>query len=200
MAKAKYTVKKIVDLKYDDILKMNEKELREALNVGVSASNKRLRRLQEKNLSSAYVERAIARNQLDKRKKRQFTSRHKTQAQLRRELNEVKNFLSAKSTTIRGARALNKQVAERIGKSYEDFSLSAQQQFWNLYNRVAKEYPHLAYQDSDQIQRLVLQKFNSNKTKTLDQLHDEITKELDKRYESIVEEDEFEKAFGFSLD
>ena len=111
MAKAKYTVKSLKELNYDDILKMNEKELKEALNVGVSASNKRLRRLREKGLSSSYVERAIARNELDKRKKGQFTSKHKTQAQMRRELNEVKNFLKAKTTTIRGAQAVNKKVA-----------------------------------------------------------------------------------------
>lgn len=200
MAKAKYTVKSLKELNYDDILKMNEKELKEALNVGVSASNKRLRRLREKGLSSSYVERAIARNELDKRKKGQFTSKHKTQAQMRRELNEVKNFLKAKTTTIRGAQAVNKKVAERIGKSYEDFSTEGQKNFWTLYNRVAKEYPHLAYQDSDQIQKLVLQRFNASKTKNLEQLYDEITKELDRRYEDSIDDDEFENAFGFSLD
>ena len=200
MAKAKYTVKSLKELNYDDILKMNEKELKEALNVGVSASNKRLRRLREKGLSSSYVERAIARNELDKRKKGHFTSKHKTQAQMSRELNEVKNFLKAKTTTIRGAQAVNKKVAERIGKSYEDFSTEGQKNFWTLYNRVAKEYPHLAYQDSDQIQKLVLQRFNASKTKNLEQLYDEITKELDRRYEDSIDDDEFENAFGFSLD
>lgn len=153
---AKYTVEKIKALSYDDILRMNEQELREAVSVGVSAANKRLKRLEQKGLDTPFTERTKNKNldyntKIKKRAKlkiseeqnKYFSSKGKNQQQLRRELYNLKKFLSNKATTVKGAREQIKKVSEKLAKAgidYGSFTSSGRSSFWKIYTRLRNEF------------------------------------------------------------
>ncbi len=146
MTKAKFTVKAIKELTPDEINRMTVKQLREAVNAGASAANKRVRRLEAQGLSSGYLLRISK-----KRNSKPFSGKGKNQSQLRKELTNIKKFLNTKSSTVAGAKCIEKNTAEIVGNEYGDLSSSEKRKFWDLYNTIAQSYPHLAYSDSDQL-------------------------------------------------
>lgn len=122
------TIQDIMNMDYDIINKMNISDLRRVSSRLVSASNKRIRRL-EKNeigrLSPAYVS-------IEKRGG-QFSNVGKNINQLRSQFIEMKQFLEKKTSTIKGWTAHRKYVEENYGGT---LTKAQAKKFWTTYRQV----------------------------------------------------------------
>lgn len=180
----KWTVEKIKNLEYDDILKLNEKELRKALNTAVSAANKRIKRLEESGVSSGALE-----NLKSNRTQQYFSSKDKDYKQLRAELMRARNFLRAKSSTLRGAKKIEKEIGKRINFDYSSMNKKQKNTFWESYNEIKKMYPNLAYQDSEKLQREVVKMYRKNTNIKTDDLISKTSDYILKKYYGTTEDD-----------
>lgn len=175
----KYTVKDIENLTYKDILKMSDKELRAITRVGVSAANKRLKRMEEAGVESAAAIKA-------KEKREKFSIKGKTTQQVRSELNDIKKFITSKGGSLRGAKELEKKMYEKMGVDpdnpppKEDVA-----DFWKAFNRLYDEF--IGIFNSQQIMS-ALREANSIGASDTDDLYEKARDILTGVYEKQQEE------------
>ena len=128
------SINDILSMDWTDIQKLNRRDLAQLTSRLASAGNKRLRRLEKAGLNETPAYTAIKRSGGD------FSVKNKTINELRHEYNRVRTFLSpsTKTSTVRGAREVERTFKKRLGINEENMSESQRKKFWEGY-RIFEE-------------------------------------------------------------
>lgn len=140
----------ILDLDLKTLKGMSRRDLASNISKLASAGNKRIRRLEKSGVPSPALD-YVQRHGGD------FSVKGKTKEQLIIEFNRVSDFLTAKTSTVRGAKTWKKNVAKsvfkktageyktkaeetRAFKEFEKKFEKREKEFWDLYGRLKNEY------------------------------------------------------------
>lgn len=145
------TIQELLDM---DVSSLNKADLKRVSSRLVSASNKRLRRLEEKGfLEYSYP----AKNILNEYPKG-FSTIGKNVNQLRHMIKSMRNFLTAVTSSVRGFTKVRNDVRKRVG----DFpDLETERKFWKEYNKFVKNQKALVVASnipSTQLQKMLHQR------------------------------------------
>ena len=142
------TIQDVLDIDPNDLFSLNKRELTKVASKLVSASNKRLVRLKKARLGNyapAYIQAT--------EKRRKFSVKGKTANQIRHEITDMRKFLKAKTSTVKGWNKLQKEVSEKIGGNIPKNKL---RKFWRIYRKFAESHAGLVAKDtSDRILQLI---------------------------------------------
>lgn len=190
------TIQDILDLNFDgEIQKLSRQDLATLTSRLVSASNKRIRRLEKSEigkLSPAYKSR-MERGGF-------FSVRGADRNKLEQTFAEAKGFLQLKTSTATGWKNVRNKIAEELGVP-KDFinSSSKAKKFWKTYREVTEGKEGLITRkgrggrmDSDRIQALIAERYGMKggfRQKRGDVVSD-INKKIDDIYEDMMKEEQ----------
>lgn len=139
-----------------DVYKLNKTSLRQVTNRLISARNKRLRRLYNEAPSSPSLRPHI--KGVNKLLEQFSLKGAKTRNDVESVLKDVKQFMEAKTSTIKGFKAFEKEVTDRLGEFEDDEEAN---EFWNLYKDWMKKHPNIAsrYQDTNMLQSMLYEQY-----------------------------------------
>ena len=176
----------------DEFSSLSKSQLREAVSRLASAANKRLKRLEETNLTSPATLEV-------KDSGGKFGTRGKSEIELQVEYRRVSNFLRNKTSTVTGARKLENETRQELETKY---GIILKQED---YNELLQGFKEIANESPDYISRALRYKYlkeyditlADNKMTTTD-ISDIIASELN-RYYSVggSQYDGVAKYFGF---
>ena len=178
------TTKEIINLDIEDIQKLNTKQLQRLTTQIVSTANKRVKALQ-----SAGLEDALILTQM-----KDFSGRFSSKIEGKNKLNRlrntfsnVRNFLLAETSTVRGYKKYNRETAERIAgnknmrdpeardfvERYES-DIELRRDFWRIYNRLKETYPDKfsGKGASERIQKLIRSQMQSMPFSSTDEIYE----------------------------
>lgn len=175
----------IMDISWERLNNLTLKEMRQLTGRLVSASNKRIRRLSKTARGSS----SFAYQYVEERGKN-FSTRGKDINQLRTEFKTAKQFLSMKTSTIKGWNKYRKEMEERTGYATSgesvEWSESTWKKYWKVYRRFSETHGGTYKKgDSDRIQQMLTDIMNSNdKRKSADSFQKIIEDEYTEMYEN----------------
>lgn len=175
----------IMDMDWDTLNRLSGKELKQLTSRLVSASNKRIKRLEQTKLGKS----SFAYQTVEERG-RKFSVRGKTTQQLKQEFKLTSNFLRMKTSTVKGWEKYRKSVEMRTASATDgesvDWSGRTWSKYWKVYRRFEEEHRgEFKKGDSDRIQRMLREIMESNdKRKSADSFQRMIEDEYDEMYES----------------
>lgn len=162
----------ILNLEPGDLMKLDRPQLAKIVSQMSSVANKRVKRLEASNVSSQALENV-------QRGGGKFGTKGLTLNQLRAEYKRARGFLTSKSSTIRGAKKVNKELQLRLGGSMTPTQMK---NFWGVYNRLAEIEPNfLREYGSTQMQRFLRNEVVENGTNT-EELLQRGLEEIERRY------------------
>lgn len=109
------SIQDIMNIDLDTFNKLNESELRHITSRLVSAGNKRIRRLKEKEINSPALQ-GLGKEQTFSTKLSQDTSKQQRVNKLRQEFARARNFLTSETSTITGYKNYSDRTTGRIAK------------------------------------------------------------------------------------
>ena len=116
-------VKDIMNIDLDTFNNLNESELRAITSRLVSASNKRIRRLKERDINSPAIRGLGEIPQFSTKLNEDVTSQNRVN-QLRHTFAKIRNFMTSETSTISGynkfVKRIKTKLAEDLGMTYED--------------------------------------------------------------------------------
>ena len=128
------TTSELLNLSSVEISKLKKPQLRKIVQTLASTSNKRLKRLQQKGIStpaSRYVN-----------KSGKFSTKGKNINQLRAEYIRAKNFLQSKTSTLKGYKQFKKEVQKNL--SEKGISSDNLEPIFNIYEKLKDINPSVA--------------------------------------------------------
>lgn len=178
------TTEEIINLDIEDIQKLNTKQLQRLTTQIVSTANKRV-----KALKSAGLEDSLILTQM-----KDFSGRFSSKVEGKNKLNRlrntfsnVRNFLLAETSTVRGYKKYNRETAERIAgnknmrdpeardfvKRYES-DIELRRDFWRIYNRLKETYPYKfsGKGASERIQKLIRSQMQTMPFSSTDEIYE----------------------------
>lgn len=123
----------------DKLLVLDRKELAKLVGRGVSAMNKRIRRL---------LKAGIDPHLKDIPKDGKFSVKGKSKREILKEFERMKSFYNKKTSTVRGYKKTKKKVEKVLDSLTEDKDID-QDKFWDAYKRLYKDgdlYEHFKYE------------------------------------------------------
>lgn len=166
-----------------DLSSMGEKDLKTIANRLVSASNKRVRRLESSNIGKE----SPALMDISKRGGK-FSVKGKSFNQIRNEVANMRNFLSKKTSSVSGFKKVRKQVEKRIGGKMTNEQSS---DFWSNYRKLEELQGGLFKElDSTTIQRELYQTmYVKNSTDTIG----DMVERLNNMYNDIYDDEDYDE-------
>lgn len=191
-------VKSLINMDYNQIVELSKTENIESLKSVVTSlantANRRINTLLKDEIgvySPAY--KILKDSGTDKFNVKQV--QNMTSTQLVEEYNTLKRFLKAKTSTLRGWKAVRNAIGRRTGatklfgserKSARSAKLwmNREKRFWDLYNKLVDNYGGIISQlNSNQIQEVLSKiQLNRNQAKTDEDISKAITVYVDKLY------------------
>ena len=117
------TITDILDIDLDTFNKLNESQLRAITSRLVSASNKRIRRLEKNDINSPAIQH-LGNEKYFSTRLPQDTSKQQRVNKLRSEFARARSFLTSETSTIKGwkrhVHKVNKRIADELGMTYKD--------------------------------------------------------------------------------
>ena len=175
----------IMNISWEKLNSLNLEDMRQLTGRLVSASNKRIRRLSAAKRGAS----SFAYQYIEERGKT-FSTRGKDINQLRTEFKTAKQFLSMKTSTIKGWNKYRKEMEQRTGYITDDeskeWSDSTWKKYWKVYRRFSETHGGTYKKgDSDRIQQILMEIMNSNdKRKSADSFQKMIEEEYTEMYEN----------------
>lgn len=123
--------KELLEKDYSEIASMSRSELAKTVKTLSAVANKRLNRLEQ---SGQFKNSFVYDNAV---REGRFSSGGKLQGQLQREYMRLKNFLQAKTSTVKGAREVRHRVEKRAGVSLSD---NQNKEMWQKYRAHREEF------------------------------------------------------------
>lgn len=179
----------IVSMDWERLNKLSEKDLRSLTNRLVSASNKRIRRLEK----TEFGKYSYAYQKVEQRG-RMFSTRGKTFNQLKQEFKLVKQFIEYKTSTISGWTKFRKDMEKRVsGATYgesQNWSEDTWKKYWEVYRKAEENHGgSFAKGDSDKLQKEIYSIFNEKGTEnTTDYFSDIVEKKWEELYQKSQNE------------
>ena len=179
------SIKDILEMDFSDIQKLNRKELANVTSRLVSASNKRVRRLEKSELGESPALRSLKARTGGQTI---LSVKNKSQGQLQRAFVQAKSFLSSKTSSISGYKKviknIKKTISERVGKNVTEIDVSKlystlhkAQELGLVDKRGSKGSEHAVNEIIDILER--------NPDKSID----DIIEDIDDWYSQMYEED-----------
>lgn len=182
----------IMNKDWNDLAKLNLADLKALTQRLVSASNKRLKRLESSNVgdySSALQGR--------KKSSGRFSTKGKNINELRNEFRKAKAFLKSKTSTITGTRKIINTMSKKITGSGLDKiggfkSERTYKRFWNLYHDLEQTQSGLIgiVGGSAEVQKIVYDAMKKNRSNA--GAIQEINQRLDELYEDLNDDYNFD--------
>lgn len=183
-------IKDIMNIDLDTFNNLNESELRKITSRLVSASNKRIRRLKERDINSPAIRGLGELNQFSTKLNEDVTPQNRVN-QLRHTFAKIRNFMSSETSTISGYNKFVKRVktklAQDLGMTYADVDkkLNVGKMF-DLLHKAQKDglissYRHSA--GSLQGREIITEKIIDNPEMSYEDLKKILQKESDLKYE-----------------
>ena len=153
---------------------MTNAELKKTLTAANRAANRRLKTLKEKRVKSAAYKNAMRGGGKFKNKQ--------TRAAMQKELRRAMNFLQAKTSTVTGAKKVQREFEKRVG-----VKLSPRQtdKFWDTYEKLQEIAPPNAIKNygSTRLQQIIADetKQGADVDDILGRVADELRAEYEKR-------------------
>lgn len=178
------SIKDILNMDFEDVQKLSRKELSQVTSRLVSASNKRIRRLEKTDLGESPALRSLKARTGDIR----LSVKGKSQGQLQRTFTEAKHFLNLKTSTIGGYKSviknIKKSVSERTSRSVTEIDVS------KLYSTLHKAQElglidKRGSKGSEQAVNEIIDILENNPDKSID----DIINDIDDWYTEMYEED-----------
>ena len=148
--KGGYTASEMVDIDLDTLNRMSRNELAKVVSRMSDVSKKRLKRLESKGeLTPAYY------GLKEKSANGDLSVKGKNINELRAMYKQQKSFITAKTSTIKGAEAVKEAEAKRLGVTFE--SKEQGNAFWKAYNKfleTAEGKQALYNKGSNEVQQL----------------------------------------------
>ena len=145
--------KDFLGMDLNDVMRMNAKELRSALQVLNKRANARLTALEA-------TTRGTESPAYQARKGKRFTSAEKNLNQMRESFREVKQFLSRPSSTVGGFHKHETKTAKRLGISEDSYTRDNKRRsaFWSRYREFERNNPGVIMsRGSSEAQRVIAQ-------------------------------------------
>lgn len=184
-------IQDIMSMSWDDLNKLSGKELRQITGRLVSASNKRIRRLEQTSRGkSSFAYQSV------KERGRKFSTRGLNTNQVRNEFANARRFLNMKTSTVKGWKDYREIMLERITKTLDidelGWSEKTESKFWKVYRRFEETHGgQYKKGDSDRIQQVLTEMFeDSDKRRGADYFTNKINKLWSDIYESEQESEE----------
>lgn len=190
------SIKDISNLEWTDVQKLTRKELASLTSRLVSATNKRLRRLEKSGLGESPALRSFKTRTGEER----LSVKGKGHGQLQRVFTEAKHFLNLKSSTVGGYKKVIKNIKETIqdktGKDITELDVS------KLYSTLHKAQEmglvdKRGSKGSEYAVSQIIEVLNNNPNKSID----DVITDIDDWYENMItdlydyEEDEDDDIF-----
>ena len=183
-------IKDIMNIDLDTFNNLNESELRKITSRLVSASNKRIRRLKERDINSPAIRGLGELNQFSTKLNEDVTPQNRVN-QLRHTFAKIRNFMSSETSTISGYNKFVKRVktklAQDLGMTYADVDkkLNVGKMF-DLLHKAQKDglissYRHSA--GSLQGREIITEKIIDNPEMSYEDLKKILQEESDLKYE-----------------
>ncbi len=180
------SINDILQMDYNKIKNMNETDVKRISARLVSASNKRIRRLEKstKGNLSPQLQKIHERGSM-------FSIKGKNRNQTLQEFRQMKDFLESKTGSVRGFNQVYKNYVQRFGgverTEYQD------KRFWKVYHKMENEQKGVfnAIRDkmgSTQIQQMLHDELIGNKKLGVKRLTDKFTESLNDIYEELENE------------
>lgn len=175
----------IVSMDWEQLNKLSSSDLKSLTNRLVSASNKRIRRLEKTERGKS----SFAYQSVEERG-RKFSTRGKNVNQLKQEFKLAKQFLGYKTSTVKGWKEYRTKVEQRTGYATEGESVNWSERTWSKYWKVYRRFEEThggTYKkgDSDRIQQMLTEIMkSSDKRKSADSFQKMIEDEYQDMYES----------------
>ena len=178
------TTEEIINLDIEDIQKLNTKQLQRLTTQIVSTANKRVKALQSAGLEDSLI--LMHMKDFSGRFSSKIEGKNKLN-RLRNTFSNVRNFLLAETSTVRGYKKYNRETAERIAgnknmrdpeardfvKRYES-DIELRRDFWRIYNRLKETYPDKfsGKGASERIQKLIRSQIQTMPFSTTDEIYE----------------------------
>lgn len=191
----------IMNFTWDELNKLSPKELKQVTSRLVSASNKRIRRLEKAKMgewSPAYSK--------YQRRGSKFSIRGKDINQVKHEFKLTKNFLNMKTSTVTGWTSYRMMMNERTGMATFGESQTWSERTWAKYWKVFRRFEEMhggtfKKGDSDRILQMITEMFATHdKRKSADTFQQIIEDAYDDLYESEDEDVDEDIDDYFDLD
>lgn len=185
------TIEGMLNLSAEELKKLSSAELREITNSMVSVANKRIKRIEKagygfasgalgqrrtdagmvrkftSKLSKSVTKKIkpVSPDMTPKQRARQMKYLHDREVKIQKsyisKIGQLRNFLSAPSSTLEGAKKSAKRIAEDLGATdYSELSRNQQKKFWKAYNELKKKYPDLMRSDTSKYESLRTELFD----------------------------------------
>ena len=181
----------ILSMDWEQINRLNTKELKQITSRLVSASNKRIRALEKTKLGKS----SFAYQSVEERG-RKFSVRGKNVGQTKQEFKLASNFLRMKTSTVTGWKKYRKSVEERTagatGGESTEWSDRTWSKYWKVYRKFEENHGGTFKKgDSDRIQQMLRSIMeSSDKRKSADSFQRMIEDEYEDIYESEMDDEE----------
>ena len=181
----------IMNMSWDDLNSLSGADLRKITGRLVSASNKRIRRLEQTSRGKS----SFAYQKVEERG-RKFSTRGLNTNQVRTEFANARRFLKMKTSTVKGWNEYRSSVEERLTKTLDvdelGWSEKTESKFWKVYRRFEEQHGgKFKKGDSDQIQQMLTEMFeSSDKRRSVDYFTERIDELYSDYYEQEQEEHE----------
>lgn len=152
-------IKDILNLNGRDLLSMTEKELKDVANALTSASNKRIRRIEESGVGyaspavnarrrksgkvvpfSTKMPKYLSKRTSEEGKRKDERARKQRYRDL---ILSERDFLSSESGSVAGAKRSARALAGALGTDYDKLTIAQQRKFWKAYEKFRKDNPQL---------------------------------------------------------
>ena len=176
------SIEDIINLDFEDIQKLTRKELATVTSRLVSATNKRIRRLEKSGLGESPALRSLKERTGEDR----LSVKGKKHGQLQKTFTEAKHFLTLKTSTIGGYRKVvknvRKTVSQRIGKDVSEVDIS------KLYSTLHKAQEmglvdRRGSKGSEYAVNQIIDILENNPDKSIDDIVDDINDWYSEMYE-----------------
>lgn len=128
--------KDYINMSPSQLMKKDKKELAKIVTIMDSAANKRLKRLREKGYGDAQ---AISQHSKMFSSEGKFSVKGASIGQLRKQFVQVRAFLNSKTSNVRGAKKVEKELKKRL-KIKGELTKEKKSKLWNAYNHFIEQY------------------------------------------------------------
>ena len=175
-----YTLDELLQMTWDDINKMNVRDLRHAVRTLNLVANKRIDRLTKAVNSNkpGVSDRGLYTGQGDIIEKFKI-SRKATVNEARNAFANVAHYLNRGTTTMAGAQKEFKRQAEQLG--VDDIDNAEMKDLWSMYRTLDEQHLFTEEFDSERTQRKIGEMYKAGKY-TNQEIFNKVSKELTKAY------------------
>lgn len=175
-----YTLDELLQMTWDDINKMNARDIRHAVRTLNLVANKRIDRLTKAVNSNkpGVSDRGLYTGQGDIIEKFKI-SRKATVNEARNAFANVAHYLNRGTTTMAGAQKEFERQAKQLGVN--DIDNAEMKDLWSKYRTLEEQHVFTEEFDSEKTQRKIGEMYNAGKY-TNQEIFDKVSKELTKAY------------------